>query len=365
MRRPIAGIALSVGLFVPALAAQKAATLLNVSYDPTRELYQAVNTAFAAQWKAKTGQDLTIRQSHGGSGKQARSVIDGLEADVVTLALAYDIDEIGQKAKRFPANWQTRLPNNSAPYTSTIVFLVRKGNPKKIHDWNDLVRPGLAVITPNPKTSGGARWNYLAAWGYALRQPGGSDAKAKVGGWAINAVFGGVVAWVLVRYRFPGRRLVDAMVDLPFALPTAVAGVVLTTLYAPNGWIGVRLAALGIKVAFTPLGIIVALIFIGLPFVVRTVQPVLQDLEADVEEAAASLGASRWQTFRRVLFPALAPALLTGFTLSFARAIGEYGSVGFISGNMPMKTEIAPLLIMTKLEQFDYPGATAIAVVML
>ena len=181
----------------------------------------------------------------------------------------------------------------------------------------------------------------------------------------LNAVFGVVVAWVLVRYRFPGRRLVDAMVDLPFALPTAVAGIVLTTLYSPNGWIGSRLAAVGITVAFTPLGIIVALMFIGLPFVVRTVQPVLQDLEADVEEAAASLGASRWQTFQRVLFPAIAPALLTGFTLSFARAIGEYGSVVFISGNMPMKTEIAPFLIMTKLEQFDYPGATAIAVVML
>lgn len=181
----------------------------------------------------------------------------------------------------------------------------------------------------------------------------------------VNVVFGVLVAWVLVRYRFPGRRLLDAMVDLPFALPTAVAGITLTTLYAENGWIGSRLAVMGIKVAFTPLGIVVALIFIGLPFVVRTVQPVLQDLELDVEEAAASLGASRWQTFRRVLLPAIAPAALTGFTLAFARAIGEYGSVVFISGNMPMKTEIAPLLIMTKLEQFDYAGATAIAVVML
>jgi len=181
----------------------------------------------------------------------------------------------------------------------------------------------------------------------------------------VNVVFGVLVAWVLVRYRFPGRRLLDAMVDLPFALPTAVAGITLTTLYAENGWIGSRLAVMGVKVAFTPLGIVVALIFIGLPFVVRTVQPVLQDLELDVEEAAASLGASRWQTFRRVLLPAIAPAALTGFTLAFARAIGEYGSVVFISGNMPMKTEIAPLLIMTKLEQFDYAGATAIAVVML
>jgi len=181
----------------------------------------------------------------------------------------------------------------------------------------------------------------------------------------INAVFGLLVAWVLVRYRFPGRRLVDALVDLPFALPTAVAGIALTTLYAPNGWIGKWLAPMGVTVSFTRLGVIVALTFIGLPFVVRTVQPVLQDLEREVEEAAVSLGASRWQTFIRVLLPAILPALLTGFALAFARAIGEYGSVVFISGNMPMKTEIAPLLIMTKLEQFDYAGATAIAVVML
>jgi sulfate/thiosulfate-binding protein len=153
-------------------------TLLNVSYDPTRELYQEVNAAFARQWKAKTGQDLTIRQSHGGSGKQARSVIDGLEADVVTLALAYDIDAIA-KAGLLAPDWQKRFPQNSAPYTSTIVFLVRKGNPKKVKDWPDLARPGVSVITPNPKTSGGARWNYLAAWGYALRQPGGNEAKAR------------------------------------------------------------------------------------------------------------------------------------------------------------------------------------------
>jgi sulfate transport system permease protein len=181
----------------------------------------------------------------------------------------------------------------------------------------------------------------------------------------LNAIFGFLVAWVLVRYPFPGRKLIDAMVDLPFALPTAVAGIALTTLYAPNGWLGKPLAALGVKAAYTPLGIVIALTFIGLPFVVRTVQPVLQDLEAEVEEAAASLGAGRWQTFRRVLFPAIAPALLTGFALAFARAVGEYGSVVFISGNMPMKTEIAPLLIMTKLDQFDYAGATAIGVVML
>jgi sulfate transport system permease protein len=181
----------------------------------------------------------------------------------------------------------------------------------------------------------------------------------------VNTVFGLLVAWVLVRYRFPGRRLVDAMVDLPFALPTAVAGIALTTLYATNGWIGSIVAPLGIKVSYTWLGITVALIFIGLPFVVRTVQPVLDDLEIEVEEAAASLGARRWQTFTRVVFPTVAPALLTGFALAFARAVGEYGSVVFISGNMPMKTEIVPLLIITKLEQYDYAGATAVALVML
>jgi sulfate/thiosulfate transport system permease protein len=182
---------------------------------------------------------------------------------------------------------------------------------------------------------------------------------------AVNCVFGLLVAWVLVRYRFPGRAFADALVDLPFALPTAVAGITLTTLLAKNGWVGRLLAPLGIEVAFTPLGITVALVFIGLPFVVRSVQPVLQDLDAELEEAAASLGASRLQTFRRVLLPALTPALITGFALAFARGVGEYGSVVFISGNMPMKTEIAPLLIVTKLEQYDEPGATAIALVML
>jgi sulfate/thiosulfate transport system permease protein len=181
----------------------------------------------------------------------------------------------------------------------------------------------------------------------------------------INSVFGLLVAWVLVRYRFPGRRLVDAMVDLPFALPTAVAGIALTTLYTPSGWVGAYLEPLGIKVSYTWIGITVALIFIGLPFVVRTVQPVLDDLEVEVEEAAASLGAPRWQTFARVVFPTIAPALLTGFALAFARALGEYGSVVFIAGNMPMKTEIVPLLIITKLEQYDYAGATSVAVVML
>ena len=178
----------------------------------------------------------------------------------------------------------------------------------------------------------------------------------------VNAFFGLIVAWVLVRYDFPLRRIVDALVDLPFALPTAVAGIALTALYAGNGWIGQHLP---FKVAFTPLGVFVALTFIGLPFVVRTVQPVLEDLQKEVEEAAATLGANRWQTFTTVIFPILTPALLTGFALAFARALGEYGSVIFIAGNMPMISEITPLLIITKLEQYDYQGATAIAVVML
>ncbi len=182
---------------------------------------------------------------------------------------------------------------------------------------------------------------------------------------AVNAVFGLVIAWVLVRYTFPLKRLIDAMVDLPFALPTAVAGIALTALYAPDGWMGKLLLPLGVHVAFTPVGIVVALIFIGLPFVVRTLQPVLEELDRDVEQAAATLGASEWQTFSRVILPALWPAMLTGFALAFARAVGEYGSVIFIAGNMPMKSEIAPLLIVTKLEQYDYAGATAVAVVML
>jgi sulfate/thiosulfate transport system permease protein len=181
----------------------------------------------------------------------------------------------------------------------------------------------------------------------------------------INVMFGLIVAWVLVRYAFPFKRLVDAMVDLPFALPTAVAGIALTALYAPNGWLGQWLLSFGVAVAFTPLGVVVALTFIGLPFVVRTLQPVLEDLDKEVEQAAATLGASPAQTFARVVLPALWPALLTGFALAFARAVGEYGSVIFIAGNMPMKSEIAPLLIVTKLEQYDYAGATAIAVVML
>lgn len=181
-RRWLASAGLTAGLALAVTAGiawAQSVTLLNVSYDPTRELYQEFNAAFIKHWKATGGSDVSIRQSHGGAGKQARSVIDGLEADVVTLALAYDIDAIAEKAKLFPADWQKRLPNNSSPYTSTIVFLVRKDNPKQIKDWNDLARPGIEVITPNPKTSGGARWNYLAAWGYALKQPGGSDATAR------------------------------------------------------------------------------------------------------------------------------------------------------------------------------------------
>ena len=188
---------------------------------------------------------------------------------------------------------------------------------------------------------------------------------ASLGAASIKAVFGLMLARCLVRYRFPGKKLVDALIDLPFALPTAVAGIALTAIYAPNGWIGSLLAPYGIKVAFTPLGILIALIFIGLPFVVRTVQPILEDMETDLEEAAARLGSHGWQTFRLVVLPIITPALLTGFALAFARAVGEYGSVIFIAGNMPMVSEIAPLMIITKLEQYDYAGATAIALAML
>ena len=182
---------------------------------------------------------------------------------------------------------------------------------------------------------------------------------------AINVVFGLVVAWVLARYEFPGKGLVDALVDLPFALPTAVAGIALTALYSENGWLGRYLEPLGIKIAFAPAGVVVAMVFVGLPFVVRTVQPVLLDLDAQMEEVAATLGASRWQIITRIVLPAVVPSALTGSALAFSRAVGEYGSIVFISGNMPMRTEIVPLLIVTKLEQFDYPGATAIALVML
>ncbi|BCH15931.1 MULTISPECIES: sulfate ABC transporter permease subunit CysT [unclassified Mesorhizobium] len=181
----------------------------------------------------------------------------------------------------------------------------------------------------------------------------------------VNVIFGTIVAWVLVRYSFPGRRIVDAMVDLPFALPTAVAGIALTTLYAPNGWLGSLLAPLGIKVAYTPLGIVIALIFIGLPFVVRTVQPIMEEIDKEVEEVAATLGANRLQTIAWVLLPGLAPAIVTGFALAFARGVGEYGSVIFIAGNLPYKSEIAPLLIVIRLEEYNYAAATAIAAIML
>jgi sulfate transport system permease protein len=210
--------------------------------------------------------------------------------------------------------------------------------------WHDFV----AVVTA-PRVMA----SYKVTFGAALTAAG------------INALFGVLVAWVLVRYDFPGKRLVDALVDLPFALPTAVAGITLATVYSANGWVGRYLEPHGIKVAFTPLGIIVAMTFIGLPFVVRTVQPVIEELDSEIEEAAACLGANRLQTFRRVLFPLLLPSVLTGFALAFARAVGEYGSIIFIAGNMPMVSEITPLIIITKLEQYDYQGATAVATVML
>ncbi|HVY27362.1 MAG TPA: sulfate ABC transporter permease subunit CysT [Polyangiaceae bacterium] len=229
---------------------------------------------------------------------------------------------------------------------------------------------GLLVILPlvamvlKASTQGGAAFVSAVTDDRALAAYWLSFTTA-LSGAGINAVFGVVVAWVLTRYSFPGKSLLDALVDLPFALPTAVAGIALTAVYSEKAWLGSQLMSLGVKVAFTQLGIIVALTFIGIPFVVRTVQPVLEELDADVEEAAALLGAGRWFTFRRVILPSLLPAILTGFALAFARALGEYGSVVFISGNMPMKTEIAPLLIVTKLEQYDYAGATAIATVML
>jgi sulfate transport system permease protein len=222
----------------------------------------------------------------------------------------------------------------------------------------------LAALALNASTTTWARFVEAAASPRALASYRLTLVAAAVAA-SINVVFGLVVAWVLVRYRFPGRRLADGLVDLPFAMPTAVAGIALTTVYAPTGWVGRWLEPIGIQVAFAPLGVIVALTFIGLPFVVRTVQPVLLDLDPEVEEAAASLGATRWKTFRRVTFPSLVPALVTGFALAFARALGEYGSVIFISGNLPLRTEVTSLVIMTRLEEFDYAGATAIALVML
>jgi sulfate transport system permease protein len=227
-----------------------------------------------------------------------------------------------------------------------------------------LVLLPLSMIALQAAHIGGARFLEIAFAPRALAAYALSFGAALVAA-LINAVFGVLVAWVLVRYRFPGRGLVDALVDLPFALPTAVGGIALTTLYSKRGWLGGALAHLGVEAAFSRLGVVIALVFVGLPFVVRTVQPVLADLDAAEEEAAATLGAGRFLTFRRVILPAIVPAALTGATLAFARGLGEYGSVVFISGNMPGKTEIAPLLIMTRLEQFDLPGATAIAAVML
>ncbi|APR86439.1 Sulfate transport system permease protein CysT [Minicystis rosea] len=222
----------------------------------------------------------------------------------------------------------------------------------------------LAMIVLQAANVGWSRFWDIALGPRAMAAYGLSFSAALIAA-LVNAVFGVILAWVLVRYRFPGRSAVDAVVDLPFALPTAVGGIALTTVYSQRGWIGGALAKVGIEAAFTRLGVVIALIFVGLPFVVRTVQPVLEDFDVEQEEAAATLGASRFHTFRRVILPAILPAALTGTTLAFARALGEYGSVVFISGNMPNKTEIAPLLIMTRLEQYDYAGATAIAVVML
>lgn len=223
--------------------------------------------------------------------------------------------------------------------------------------------PLIALVLKSATLSGSDFWDAVAAprARAAYRLSFGAAFMAA----SINFIFGLLVAWVLVRYRFPFKRIVDGLVDLPLALPTAVAGISLATIYAPNGWIGNLLTPLGLKVAYTPTGIVIALVFIGLPFVVRTVQPVLEDFGKDLEEAAASLGATRWQTFKRVILPSILPAAFTGFALAFARALGEYGSVIFIAGNLPMKSEIAPLLIVIKLEQFDYAGAAAIGVVML
>lgn len=229
---------------------------------------------------------------------------------------------------------------------------------------------GLIVLVPLSALvvrAAGMGWEGFAAAGLSPRALAAYRLSfgAALAAAAVNAVFGLLIAWILVRYDFPGKKLIDAAVDLPFALPTAVAGIALVALYSDNGWVGSLLTPLGIKVAYTPLGVAIALIFIGLPFIVRSVQPVLADLGRDVEEAAATLGASRLQTFARIILPAITPALLTGFALAFARGVGEYGSIIFIAGNKPFHSEIAPLLIITQLEQFDYDGATAIACVML
>ena len=251
-----------------------------------------------------------------------------------------------------PFNRRSILPGFWPSFSYTVLYLSLL-----------VLIPLSAVFLKSISSSWEHMWNTVTAPNVVASYRLSFGASLAAG--LISAAAGFLVAWVLVRYEFPGKALVDALVDLPFALPTAVAGIALTSLYTPNGWLGRYLVPLGIKVAFTPLGVIVALTFIGLPFVVRSVQPVLADADAELEEAAASLGATGWQTFSKVLFPLVRPALLTGFAMAFARALGEYGSVIFISGNLPMRTEITPLLIVARLEQYDYAGATAIAVVML
>ena len=255
-----------------------------------------------------------------------------------------------------PAGWAFRKPSVlpgfgltlgfSIVYLSLIVLIPLAG---VVWRSTELGWSQFWAIATDPRTLNALKMSFGGALAAAL----------------VNVVFGTLVAWVLVRYRFPGKRVIDAMVDLPFALPTAVAGIALTTLYAPNGWIGALLEPLGIKVAYTPLGVVLAMVFIGLPFVVRTVQPVMEEIDREVEEAAATLGARRFQTIRRVILPGLAPAILTGFALAFARAVGEYGSVIFIAGNIPYVSEIAPLLIVIRLEEYNYPAATTVATVML
>jgi len=284
-RRVLVAAALILALAGPAVHA-KDVTLLNVSYDPTRELYVDFNKAFAAHWKAKTGDTVIVKQSHGGSGKQARSVIDGLEADVVTLALAYDIDEIGERAKLLPADWQTRLPHNSAPYKSTYIFLVRKGNPKGIKDWGDLVKPGVSVITANPKTSGGARWGYLAAYGWALRQPGGNDAKARD---FITRLFANVP---VLNQLFAGP---------PYGIGLLTAGLILAIMV--------------------------------LPFITSITREVFETVPPVLKEAAYGIGCTRWEVMRRVVIPYTRVGIIGGVMLGLGRALGETMAVTFVIGN--------------------------------
>ena len=510
--------------------------ITNVSYDPTREFYEAYNSLFEKYYEDTYGKKVEVIQSHGGSGAQARSVVEGCNADVVTLALEHDITLIEQTGL-IDKGWQKEFDKDSAPYTSTIVFLVRKGNPKNIRDWDDLIQKNVEVITPDPKSSGGACWNFLAALSYAkehytekaqqkefmrklyqqvsvmdsgargstttfvenkkgdvliaweneaiasmksypgeyelinpsvsiLAQPSvaivddnandnGIRSKITADGIMhtrciltmeqclmksttskktkkvrvipgyhltlgitvtmlslivliplasvlvyalklspseffrlvtkpnilhafrtsilcslvaalINCIFGVIIAWVLVKYDFPGKRILDGCIELPFALPTAVAGITLSKMYSETGILGKPLASLGIKVSYTHLGLIIALIFIGIPFVIRAVQPVLEKLDGQYEEAAFMLGASRMQTFYKVIIPELRPAILTGFGLAFARGIGEYGSVIYISGNSAREqTQVVSYVIMQKLGYIDYASATAIALVML